>query len=124
MAGPLQGIRVLDITNEVAGSYAARLLAGYGAETIKLESPQGNSLRNFGPFPDNQQEDLQTLTINDTTFLNNRTKTVGTTGTTDAREHTHFAYVDLLRTENGRQYSLNVDLLLGCDIYPTIPCNI
>ena len=56
MAGPLQGIRVLDITNEVAGSYAARLLAGYGAETIKLESPQGNSLRNFGPFPDNQQD--------------------------------------------------------------------
>ena len=53
-------------------------------------------------------EDLQALTINDTTFLNNRTKTVGTTGTTDAREHTHFAYVDLLRTENGRQYSLNV----------------
>ena len=53
-------------------------------------------------------EDLQALTINDTTFLNNRTKTVGTTGTTDAREHTHFAYVDLLRTENGRQYALNV----------------
>ena len=53
-------------------------------------------------------EDLQALTINDTTFLNNRTKTVGTTGTTDAREHSHFAYVDLLRTENGRQYALNV----------------
>ena len=56
MPGPLRGIRVLDVTNEVAGSYAARLLAGYGAETIKLESPQGNSLRNFGPFPDNQQD--------------------------------------------------------------------
>ena len=53
-------------------------------------------------------EDLQALTINDTTFLNNRTKTVGTTGTTTAREHAHFAYVDLLRTENGRQYALNV----------------
>ena len=53
-------------------------------------------------------EDLQALTINDTTFLNNRTKTVASTGTTTAREHTHFAYVDLLRTENGRQYSLNV----------------
>ena len=53
-------------------------------------------------------EDLQALTINDTTFLNNRTKTVGTTGTTTAREHTHFAYVDLLRTENGRQYALNI----------------
>jgi hypothetical protein len=53
-------------------------------------------------------EDLQALTINDTTFLNNRTKTVGTTGTTTAREHTHFAFLELLRTENGRQYGLNI----------------
>ncbi len=53
-------------------------------------------------------EDIQALTINDTTFLNNRTKIVGTTGTTTAREHSHFAYVDLLRTENGRQYAMNV----------------
>ena len=53
-------------------------------------------------------EDLQALTINDTTFLNNRTKTVGTTGSTTAREHTHFAYLELLRTENGRQYGINV----------------
>ena len=53
-------------------------------------------------------EDLQALTINDTTFLNNRTKTVGTTGTTTAREHAHFAYLELLRTENGRQYGLNL----------------
>ena len=53
-------------------------------------------------------EDLQALTINDTTFLNNRTKTVGTTGTTTAREHAHFAYLELLRTENGRQYGLNI----------------
>jgi len=52
-------------------------------------------------------EDVQALTINDTTFLNNRDTTVLTTGTTDARPHTHFAYVELLRTENGRQYGLN-----------------
>ena len=55
-----------------------------------------------------QTEDIQALTINDTTFLNNRTKTVGTTGTTTAREHSHFAFIDLLRTENGRQYGLNI----------------
>ena len=55
-----------------------------------------------------QQEDIQSLTINDTTFLNNRSKVVDTTGTTDAREHTHFAYLELLRTENGRQYGLNI----------------
>ena len=55
-------------------------------------------------------EDIQALTINDTTFLNNRTKTVGTTGTTDAYAHPKgkFAYIDLLRTENGRQYGLNL----------------
>ena len=53
-------------------------------------------------------EDLQALTINDTTFLNNRTKTVSTTGTTTARPEAHYAYVELLRTENGRQYGLNI----------------
>ena len=53
-------------------------------------------------------EDIQALTINDTTFLVNRSKEVSTTGTTTARPDAHFAYVDLLRTENGRQYSLNV----------------
>ena len=53
-------------------------------------------------------EEIQALTINDTTFLNNRSKTVATTGTTDARPHKNFAYVELLRTENGRQYSLNI----------------
>ena len=53
-------------------------------------------------------EDVQALTINDTTFLNNRDTTVGTTGTTSGRPETHFAYVELLRTENGRQYALNV----------------
>ena len=53
-------------------------------------------------------EDLQALTINDTTFLNNRTKTVGTTGTTTDRPHKNWAYIELIRTENGRQYSLNI----------------
>ena len=49
-------------------------------------------------------EDIQALTINDTTFLNNRTKVVATTGTTPAATDTHYAYVELLRSENGRQY--------------------
>ena len=53
-------------------------------------------------------EDVQALTINDTTFLNNRDTLVTTTGTTDAKPDEHFAYVELLRTENGRQYGLNI----------------
>ena len=52
-------------------------------------------------------EDIQALTINDTTFLNNRSKTVAHTGTTDDYLDPHFAYLEILRTENGRQYGLN-----------------
>ncbi len=53
-------------------------------------------------------EDVQFLTINDTTFVNNRDTTVATTGTTDARPDTHFAFVSILRAQNGRQYAMNV----------------
>ena len=57
-------------------------------------------------------EDVQFLTINDTTFVNNRDTTVATTDPssdgTPGTPDTHFAYVEILRTENGRQYSMNV----------------
>ena len=58
-------------------------------------------------------ENLQFLTINDTTFVNSRDTTnantlVGSTGTTDATPDAHFGFVELLRTENGRQYGLNI----------------
>ena len=58
-------------------------------------------------------ENLQFLTINDTTFVSSRDSTnsntlVGTTGTTDATPDPHFALIELLRTENGRQYGLDI----------------
>ena len=53
-------------------------------------------------------EDIQALTINDTTFLNNRSKVVTTTGTSTAKPDAHAAYIELLRAENGRQYALNL----------------
>ena len=61
----------------------------------------------------NTPENLQFLTINDTTFVNNRDTTnsntlVGETGTTTARPDAHFAMLELLRTENGRQYGVDV----------------
>jgi hypothetical protein len=59
-------------------------------------------------------ENLQFLTINDTTFVTNRDTTnantlVGTTGTTDATPDAHFGFIELLRTENGRQYGVNIN---------------
>ena len=60
-------------------------------------------------------ENLQFLSINDTTFVSNRDTTnantlVGTTGTTDGRPsgEEHCAFVELTRTENGRQYAVNI----------------
>jgi len=58
-------------------------------------------------------ENLQFLTINDTTFVSNRDTTnsntlVGETGTSTARPDAHFAMLELLRTENGRQYGIDV----------------
>ena len=58
-------------------------------------------------------ENLQFLTITDTTFVTNRDSTnsntlVGQTGTSTARPDAHFAMLELLRTENGRQYGIDV----------------
>ena len=48
--GVLDGVKVLDLSEDVAGSFCARLLADYGAEVLKLEPPGGAALRRLGPF--------------------------------------------------------------------------
>ena len=58
-------------------------------------------------------ENLQFLTINDTTFVSNRDTSnantaIGTTGTTGTRPEPHCAMIELIRTENGRQYGINI----------------
>tara|TARA_B100000287_G_scaffold258456_1_gene243003 strand:- start:11872 stop:15069 length:3198 start_codon:yes stop_codon:yes gene_type:complete len=61
----------------------------------------------------NNSENIQFLTINDTTFVSSRDITnantlVGSTGTTAANPNAHFAFIEITRTENGRQYGLNI----------------
>ena len=47
---PLSGITVIDMTRILAGPFATMILGQLGATIIKVESPQGDDSRHFGPF--------------------------------------------------------------------------
>ena len=49
--GLLPGIRVLELGEDVSAPYCGKILAGLGAEVIKVEPPDGDISRLMGPFP-------------------------------------------------------------------------
>lgn len=48
MPGPLDGVRIIDLTTMISGPFATMLLGDQGADVIKIERPEGDQMRHYG----------------------------------------------------------------------------
>jgi crotonobetainyl-CoA:carnitine CoA-transferase CaiB-like acyl-CoA transferase len=51
LIGPLDGVHVVEIANEISGPYCGKLFVDIGADVTKIEGPELDSLRQWGPYP-------------------------------------------------------------------------
>ena len=49
MAGPLEGLRIVDMSTVLMGPYATQILGDWGADVVKVEPPSGDVSRSLGP---------------------------------------------------------------------------
>ena len=54
MVAPLEGLRVIDLSDRLSGAFAARLFGDFGADVVLVEPPGGHPLRHEPPFLDDQ----------------------------------------------------------------------
>ena len=67
MSPPLDGLKVVDLSRVLAGPYAAMLLADMGADVVKVERPEGDDTRKWGPpfvGPEGREESTYFLSTN------------------------------------------------------------
>jgi crotonobetainyl-CoA:carnitine CoA-transferase CaiB-like acyl-CoA transferase len=101
VTGPLQGVRVIDLTIWMSGAIASMLLGDLGADVIKVEGPSGDPVRRYVP--------------------------IGLTGSADAPGGVNYAYA--LCNRNKRQIRLDLrdpadrdrlyELVRGADVFIT-----
>jgi crotonobetainyl-CoA:carnitine CoA-transferase CaiB-like acyl-CoA transferase len=61
---PLEGVRVIEFCQIAAGPFAGMLLADLGADVIKVESPEGDGMRNWPPHTGGYSENFASLNRN------------------------------------------------------------
>lgn len=64
MAGPLEGVRVVEMTSVVLGPWACQMLGDLGAEVVKIEPPGGDTNRNLGPHRNDEKMCALYMTCN------------------------------------------------------------
>jgi len=94
MAGPLTGVRVIDLTAVVMGPYATQILGDMGADVVKVESPEGDVTRYLTPF---RNRGMSAAFLN----LNRNKRDIA---------------LDLKR---GNERQVLIDLITGADVFVT-----
>jgi crotonobetainyl-CoA:carnitine CoA-transferase CaiB-like acyl-CoA transferase len=85
MAGPYAGLKVVELARVLAGPWIGQMFADMGAEVIKVESPQGDDTRRWGPpFIERPRADGTTERVAAYFHSTNRGKTSVTCDFTDA----------------------------------------